>query len=163
VATKTQYDCFKTVYDEETTRYAQLENRSKLYLTIITFYLGAIAFKVDAVLKFVSQFKVPISIYAAMAVVLLGALLLTVLATRIRAYEGIYDPEDVIESFGQSAPLDDEFLDDRIIDLAVAAQRNAEQNNTVARVLQWASYLLAGAVLLQLVALLFAVINSRTT
>jgi hypothetical protein len=140
MATKTQYDFFKAVYDEETERYNALEGRAKLYLTIITFYLGAIAFKIDDVMKFVSQFRMPIWLYMLLTTVLLIALLLTVLATRIRVYESVCDLKRIIGSFGESPPNDEDFLDDHLVELAVATDRNRKENDRVAAVLQWASY-----------------------
>jgi hypothetical protein len=161
MATKTQYDVFKAIYDEEIERHGTLENRAKLYLTILTFYLGAIAFKIEDILKFITRFHVPLWLYMAMALVLILALLLTVLATRIRSYEGICDPKKVLLSFGEATPTDEDFLDARIADLAVATNHNDQQNNKVGTYLEIASWLLFLAVLLQLTVFILAVINSR--
>lgn len=127
MATVTQYGVFKALYDEESDRYSGLERRSNLYLTIITFYLGVILFKVEDLLKVVSQFRIPLGLFLAVGVALVGALFLTVLAMGIHEYEGICDPERVIKDFGKSHPDDDQFLDDRIVDLAVATNRNASR------------------------------------
>lgn len=162
MATKLQYDIFKAVYDEETARYGALENRSKLYLTILTFYLGAIAFKIDDVMKFITRFRVPIWLYMTMALILLAALLLTILATRIRGYEGICDLKDIYLSVEDSPPTDEDFLEDRLADLVVATNRNSNQNDKVATYLQWASYLIFAAVSLQLLIFVVGIINSRT-
>jgi hypothetical protein len=162
MATNTQYEIFKAVYDEEVERYSALESRSKLYLTILTFYLGAIAFKIEDVMKFVSQFRVPLWLYMSIALVLLLGLLLTILATRIREFEGICDLEKVVDSFGAKPPTDEDFLDDRLADLVVATKRNSIQNDKIATCLQWASYMLFVAVLLQLFVFLLAILNSRS-
>jgi hypothetical protein len=151
MASEKQYDVFRSLYDEEIERYTALESRAKLYLTIITFYLGAVVFKMEDVMKFITVFQVPLGLYLALSVVLLCALLLTVLATRIRTYEGICDPEEVIRSFGKTKPTDEEFLDHRVVDLACATNRNVAENNKVAGILQTASYLLFVSVFLQLV------------
>jgi hypothetical protein len=46
MATDTQYKVFKEVYDQESERYSNLGTRAGLYLTLITFYLGAVLLKV---------------------------------------------------------------------------------------------------------------------
>jgi len=79
---------------------------------------------------------------------LLLALLSTILAISIRSFEGICDPEDVIANFGDAPPRDADFLDDRIVDLAVATNRNASQNNQTAQYLRAAIILLFLGVLL---------------
>lgn len=161
MATEMQYKVFRASYDEENTRYSQLENRAKLYLSIITFYLGAVAFKINDIGLFMAQFRIPIVHYLMLALFLLLALLLTILATRIRVYEGVNDLEEIIISLGAGAPNDEEFLDSCLIDLAVATNRNSQVNNKVAVMLQWASYLLFLAVVCQLTVFSWAMLNSR--
>jgi hypothetical protein len=111
--------------------------------------------------KFVTVFHVPLGLYLVFSIVLLLALLLTVLATRIRTYEGICDPEEVIRSFGKTKPTDDDFLDQRVVDLACATNRNVAENNKVAGILQIASYLLFVAVFFQLVIFGLAIFKAR--
>jgi hypothetical protein len=162
MATKNQYEVFKSSYDEELSRYSALGTRSSLYLSVITFFLGAIAFKIEDVQKFMSQFGVPMTLYFFIGLALLGGLLCTVLAVRVRSYEGVFDPVETIESFGDNPPTDEEFFDDRIIDFAVATKCNATLNNRVANVLQWATYFLVAAVSLQLIIFLWAVMHLLT-
>jgi hypothetical protein len=150
MATEIQYKVFKEVYDEETQRYADLEKRSNLYLTIITFYLGAIGFKLDDVRKFADAFHVAVIWFVAIAAVLALAFLATVAAIQIRRFEGICDLEEEIEAFGSTPPSDSEFLDQRLIDLAVATNWNSRQNERIALTLRVASLLLFVAVLLQM-------------
>ena len=161
MASEQQYKVFRSLYDEELERYTALESRAKLYLTIITFYLGALVFKMEDMVKFVTVFHVPLGLYLVFSIVLLLALLLTVLATRIRTYEGICDPEEVIRSFGKTKPTDDDFLDQRVVDLACATNRNVAENNKVAGILQIASYLLFVAVFFQLVIFGLAIFKAR--
>jgi hypothetical protein len=54
-----QYKVFKDTYDEENSRYTELEKRGQFYFGLQTFYLGAIAFKLDDVLKFAATTSVP--------------------------------------------------------------------------------------------------------
>src|SRR4029077_4316438 len=77
VTTELQYNVFKAVYDEETSRYASLANRAQLYFSIISLYLGAIAFKFEDVQKFMAAFGIPSWMFIASGCVLLLALLST--------------------------------------------------------------------------------------
>lgn len=161
MATKLQYEVFKTVYDEETERFEALESRSKLYLTIISLYLGALAFKMDEVLKFLSTFKTPAALYIFMIIGFIISLLFTIFATRIRPYEGICDLEQVVDSFGADPPSDEDFLDNRLADLVVATNRNSIENDKMAAHLRRASYALVFAVVMQLFVFLVASFHSR--
>jgi hypothetical protein len=161
MAVKTQYEVFRVVYDEEQQRYSDLEAKAKLYLTIITFYLGAIAFKFEDLMRFVATFHVSAALYVATAILLLAALLLTVLASRIRTYEGLFDPERIMKGFGAQPPTDEDFLEDRLVDLAVATNRNRQANNKVAALLAWVAYLLFGGVFIQLLVFIIAILKGR--
>jgi hypothetical protein len=162
MATEIQYQAFRAEYDEESRRASGLENRAKLYLTIITAYLGVIGFKIEDLLKFLDKFNVPVTLYLVMAVVLVGALLCTVWAMGIRTYEGLFDPKKEIESFGKKAPTDDEFRDKRLADLAVATNRNSKQNGRVATALQCAGILILLAISIQMAVFVVAIKNVRS-
>jgi hypothetical protein len=86
---------------------------------------------------------------------------LTVRAISIHDYEGVFDPEGVIKSFGKAPSQDNDFLDDRIVDLAVATNRNSTQNDKVARSLRWAARIILLAVLLQVVLFGVAIIHAK--
>ena len=161
MASKAQYDFFKALYDEEIRVHAELESKAKLYLTIITFYLGAIGFKINDVVEFTDKFQIPIILLVIIAVVLVLAFLFTIAAMSIRKYERVCDLEAIIRSFGESPPKDSDFLDETLVNLAVATNRNALQNNRVGTLLQWASVLIFIAVLMQLGILLLAAFKSR--
>jgi hypothetical protein len=142
MATEIQYDSFKSLYDEEAERYKSLAARAQLYFSIIAAYLGAIAFKFEDIQGFSRTWGVPAWMFLVTGALLLLALLGVVLAISIREYEGVYDPEGVIENFGAQPPTDSEFLDDRVIDLAVATKRNSEQNDWTAKCLKAAIILI---------------------
>lgn len=163
MATETQYKVFKELYDEEAERYSALGTRSNLYLTVITFYLGVILLKVDDVLKFASGFRVSVVWFLCVGMFFVIALLLTVAAIRIREYEGVCDPEEVIAGFGKHPPTDTKFLDDRIVDLAVATNRNSAQNDRVAGLLQWAATVILLAVLIQVAVFMVAIVHARSS
>jgi hypothetical protein len=156
MATQLQYDSFKAVFDEEKARYEHLEKRANLYLTIITFYLGAIVFKAEDLMKFATRFGLSAVWCLAIGALLAFALLLVVGAISIRAYERLFDPKKEIKSYADRQPTDAEFLDKRLADFAVATERNATQNDRVARLLRRAAWLIFCSALLQI--LIFGVI-----
>lgn len=161
MASEMQYRVFKEIYDEEAQRYSDLGTRSNLYLTVITFYLGVILLKIDDLSKFVARFQVSVLWFLLIGVLLVIAFLLTVRAISIHKYEGICDPEKVIKSFGKSPITDSAFLDDRIVDLSVATNRNSTQNNKVATSLQWAARVIFIAVLMQVAVFAVAIMHAR--
>lgn len=148
MASEIVYKVFKDVYDEEAKRYSELDGKAKLYITIITFYLGAVAFKFKEVMELSNSVAYAKWLYLILGSALIAALMCTVFAMRIRTFEGICNLETVIEDFGETPPADDDFRDDRIADLAVATNRNSKQNDRIARSLTFASVfiLLAGIV-----------------
>lgn len=156
MATAKQYEVFKHIYDEEIETYKHLEARARFYMTIITFYVGAIFFKFEDSIEFVRAYMIPAYLYLLLAVLLLSALLFTVLAVRIRSYEGICDPEEVIHGFNNEPPEDVDFLNHRIVDLAVATNRNSDQNSKVATNLYVSAWLIFAAVVLQLFIFVYA-------
>jgi hypothetical protein len=151
MATQVQYDAFKAVFDEEQARYVHLEKRANLYLTVITFYLGAIVFKVEDLMKFATRFGLSAVWFLAIGALLGFALLLVVRAVSIRAYERLFDPKQEIKSYADRQPADAEFLDKRLADFAVATDRNAKQNDRVAKLLRWAAWSIFCSALLQIV------------
>jgi hypothetical protein len=159
MASEAQYDFFKYLYDEEAKRYVLLDGKAKLYITIVTFYLGAIAFKFKDVLEFTISISYAKWLYSAIALVLVGALLCTVNAVRVRLFEGVADPEEIIRKLGDNPPTDDDFRDDRIADFAVATNKNYAQNNRIAKSLSWASVLILSAGMIQF--LLFLIVLVR--
>jgi hypothetical protein len=159
MATDGQYKFFNELYEEENQRSLQLDNKAKLYLSIIIFYLGAVAFKFKDVLELTNSAQYTRWAYLAIAAILVLALLFTVLATRIRAFEGVCDPEEVIEGFGDEPPTDEDFFDDRIVDFALATNRNSVQNDRIAGNLEKASVLIFLAGLTQAVLFLFVLLS----
>jgi hypothetical protein len=162
MATKAQYEVFRGAYEEENERHSGLESRAKLYLTIITAYLGAVAFKTTDVLAFLKTFDIPFYWYLLLGICLILALLLAVCAMGIRKYEGVFDAEAEIKSFGDKPPADEDFFDKRIVDLAVATNRNSAVNNRIATYLQWSGILVFVAVCLQLIVFGLAILCYRS-
>jgi hypothetical protein len=142
MATEIQYQVFRSFYDEESTRYSSLAARAQLYFSVVSLYVGAIAFKFDEIRKLAETFRVPALLLLIAGVCMLASLLMTILAVAIRNYEGLCDPVEVIEGFGDTPPTDSDFLDDRIAEAAVATNLNFKQNNRTANFLSWAVFLL---------------------
>ena len=152
-----KYEFFKSLYDEEADRYTKLAGRAQLYLSIITLYIGAFAFKFEDIRKFIDPNGVSKYLPILVAIVLLAALIFVLLAIRIRDYEGIADPEEIIEGWSTSEePADSEFRKARTIELAVATNLNSAINNRVAFWLTAASSALAFGLLLHLLMLTIA-------
>ena len=156
MASELQYEYFKSAYEADYQRYGLLEARARLYLTIQTFYLGAVAFKFNDVVAFTNAFSIPSILYVAAGVLLLLGLFFTVLGTRIRSYEVPSDLTAIIKSFGTKPQTDADFIDHRLADFAVASERFSAVNNRVANWLSGASWLLAAAVLLHFTTFVWA-------
>jgi hypothetical protein len=103
MATEKQYQFFKALYDEENRRHAELADRAKMYIGVITLYVGAISFKIEDIAKFARQENVPIWLFLFVGAIFVGALLFSVWAVFIRDYEGITDAEALVEQFGAGA------------------------------------------------------------
>jgi hypothetical protein len=159
MATQVQFEVFRAAYQQETERYTRLESRAKFYLTIVTFYLGAIAFKFSDVLVFAKEYRIATIFYIGTGILLLASLLFAILSMRIRKYEAPFDPEKIIKSFGESPPKDDDFLDERLVDYAVATNRNRTVDNRVANLLSVSSWLLFAGISLQLITFIIALSN----
>ncbi len=126
MATQAQYGVFLYLYEDENKRYEHLQDRAKLYLSIASIYLGAIAFKVDDVLRLVTQFRIPVWLWLMTGGILIAAVVLISWAVRVRDYEGICNPVEVIARYvHEPPPSDEDFLDDRLVDLAAATNRNS--------------------------------------
>lgn len=160
MATKEQYEFFQTLYAEEERTYEQLEGRAKVYLGIISAFLAGVLLKSEDVSKSAKILGVSWLAILAVATLLSIALLCVVYALRIRAYEGVADPLDVIAGFEGNGPTDAEFFEDRIADYAVAASKNFATNNKTATALAWACGLLIAAMILVFVVLALAFRNS---
>jgi len=139
MATNTQYDFFKFIHSKESERYSELINRGKIFLTIITLYIGALVFKSSEFQNAISENiqSVYSLIYFSSIGMFLFALILNILALGIYTYEKISNPEKIIKNYKGSVPKDSDFLDDRIADLTVSFKRNSKQNDKRAKLLFW--------------------------
>lgn len=152
MATEAQYNFFKSMHDSEEQRYLQLQEKAKFYFAVISAYVGAVTFKSSELVSFATQFKIPSGILLSIAAGMLLALVFTTLAMRIRGYERVTDPEQLIQRLGDLAPTDAQFLDDRIVDYAASANYNFKVNGRTATHLMVASLAVVVSVLFQLIA-----------
>jgi hypothetical protein len=159
LATAEQYEFFRFLYEEEERRYLHLESRAKLYLSIIALFIATLVLKAQDVQASVAVLKVPWLLILLQAILLASSLVFVVLSVFIRTYEGVADPEQVIEGFGEEAPSNEDFFDDRIADYVVATGRNAAVNDRCARFLEIAVYLLSAAMLLLFLTFLVALLK----
>lgn len=133
MASEAIYKFFQTLYDEETKRFAELESKARLYFSIASLYVGAIAFKFDDVVKLFKGVNLPAVLIVLDGTLFILAVLFCVLAMQTRNYEGIAEPYDVLHSFQtDTAPADADFFEARMVDYTVAAKRNSKINDRVA-------------------------------
>jgi hypothetical protein len=135
--TVAQYEFFKFLYEQQSKRYEQLEARARFYLTILTFYLGAVAVSGKDLLPFLAKSHVTRWIFSGSGVAFVLAIALCVMSARIRIYEGVADPERLIRSSGEREVKDSSFYENRIIDFAVATSKNSKEYDKIAKVLKW--------------------------
>jgi hypothetical protein len=154
MATEAQYKFFEKLYDEQADRRKNIQERAKFYFTVVSFYFGAVVFKLQDIVQAKSHPRMEIVFGICSAVVISLSLLFTLLAIRVRAYEAPCDPEKWIENVGENPQDDLEFFEDRIVDFAVAANRNEKINTAAAIKIKVAGWLIFAAVIVQLVGLI---------
>jgi hypothetical protein len=145
MATEKQYLFFKGLYDEESARQTSLADRAKVYLSLMTFYSAFVLFAAEKLKPDTAVLKI---LFVATVASTLLAFLLSLWSIRISEYEALNDPQEIIAGFGTSPPEDEDFFDDRIVDFAVAYQRNSDVNDRKATQLTWAGFLLLAGIFL---------------
>ena len=159
MATKTEFDLFKFMYEEQQTRASELVNRGKIYLSMTTAYLGFLAFKGNELLGQDSRAEAFIA-YLLSASLFVLSLLMTIWALGVYRYEIPTDPIELLENPPPTPPTDDEFREDRLADFAVATKRNLDWNEKRATRLILSSCFLLAGVIAHLVALSISTIAS---
>jgi len=146
VASDAQYEYFKFLYEHERARYEALVNRGKLYLSIVTLYMGLLAVGTDKAIDALGRSMALRSVYMVSVLLLVTALVFVVYAVGIYTNEKPSDPEQLVSSFGDERPSDEAFRDARIVDLAVATGRNSANNDRRAKRLRTATILLLSGI-----------------
>jgi hypothetical protein len=147
------YDFFRNLYEEESERYGQLEVRARLYITILVLFgCGRLKHKgyAHADRAIVRCTRTSYRIRNRLHI---GAFVLPYCHKNAQI-RGAILPYGLIDSFGGTLPSEDDFREDRIVDFAVATERNAAQNDRVARALSWAIIFIFGGVGLHVTAFL---------
>jgi hypothetical protein len=161
MASEKQMAFFKSLYDEEAARHAVLMERAKTYITVITIYIGIVGLKVGD-LKDLKAFGVPWALLLCIALAVGAALLLTVMAIRVREFEALVEPEAAAKELDAPGMTDDKFFSNRIADYVVATQINRKVVNDIGFKLRLAVMFLAGGVALHLFTVLVA-LNSQAS
>jgi hypothetical protein len=161
MASEKQMAFFKSLYDEEAARHAVLMERAKTYITVITIYIGIVGLKVGDLSTLTKDFKVPWALLLCIALAVGAALLLTVMAIRVREFEALVEPEKAAAELDQPGMTDEKFFANRIADYVVATQVNRKVVNDIGFKLRLAVMFLGGGVALHLFTVLIA-LNSQT-
>ena len=140
--TKEQFDTFKYIYEKEEARFSELINRGKIYLSIVTIYIGVFSLKIQDIAELVGDGAFSKILLGVTGACFIMALLACVLALGILKYEGLCDIKEELLAFGDSGKSDAEFYEDRLADMAVSYERNSLQNDRRASLLQVSSYLM---------------------
>jgi hypothetical protein len=96
MATELQYEYFQKLYEEENERYRDLAARGRFLLGLQTLYASALALKFKDFMEFAQGTRLPMQAIGAVGLLAGIGLLFTILAMRIRAYEGPSDLKDMI-------------------------------------------------------------------
>lgn len=131
MASEKQYDFFKYVYEKEQDRYKELLNRGKLFIGVIAFYIGTLAMNSS-----MNLFDLIKTQDFWNNILLIGSLfffgvgfLFNIFALGLYKHENITNLTRVIKSYGEKPMPDEQFFDYRLVDFAVATERNHKKNN----------------------------------
>ena len=153
-----KYETLKYVYELEETRYSELIGRGKIFVSIITIYLGFFSTSYGDLADPVRKCDTLLLIAGGAVIAFVSSLLLSVLSLGIFKYEGLCDLKKEIEEKGLESMEEDDFFGNRLADLAVSFDRNSDQNDKRAKLLSWASYLIIVGIIFHMV-LLFNVFS----
>ena len=158
-----QFEYFKFLYEHERHRHIELINRGKVYLSIITLYMGLLAMGADKTIARVENSLPLILIYISSLFFIISALADVIFAIGIYTNEKPSDPEVIINRMDDTVTPDQKFIEDRIIDFAVATNRNSANNDKRAGYLRYSTYLLLLGILCQavLVTLIFITLPEK--
>jgi hypothetical protein len=139
-------DFFRALYEAEQSRATRLSQLATAYFGIEGLYIGAVAFKFADVAATATSSGVPVTVFLAALGLMLLALALTASAVAVRVTEGLEEPLTLAKRL-EEAPQDEaDFLFDRCMDYAVAADRNSAVIDKRANRLQIAGWAIFGAI-----------------
>lgn len=144
MATKEQYEAFKILFfDKEEQRATSLVDRGKTFISLATLYGAFITFTLE---KINNKTILSWSLFSCAVASMLASFLLSIWAIGfLSQYEDVNHPENIIKDLGNAPPTNEDFFDDRIIDLTAACMHNRRYNDQRATLLMWATiFLLLG-------------------
>lgn len=145
MATEAQCAFFRFLYEQEDAREDTINQYSKTLLSLTTLYSGFVIFVVEKMAAMTLPMKI---MFVATVASMLAGLIATVWGSRLADFEGVNDPEKVINQYDNTEEMPDEtFFDKRIADFAIATNRNSRINDKRAGSLLLASYFLVAGIL----------------
>lgn len=139
MVTTKQFEFFRLLYDEEVDRQKSLSESARHYISLTTFYSAFIIFVID---KLRPESCLQKAVFLLTGLSMLGAFLLSLIAIRIRTYEALNNPKDIMDEIQVGGMHDSEFFDRRAADCVVACEENSKINDTRANQIQVAGYCL---------------------
>ena len=149
MATSEQLDYFKHIYAQEMARSDELINRGKLFLSVITLYMGLLGIAADKVVPKLSSSSIVIACYLSGFVSFVIALVLIVMAIGIYNYVYPSDPKSILQEADENWPDNESFFLERMAELAAAFKNNCPINDKRAKYLKWASLLMLTGIIFQ--------------
>lgn len=151
MSSKDKFDYFKFLYEQERSRYLELINRGKLFLTVVTLYFGVLAVALDKTIDLNKINLFQKLVYGSSFVFLVASLVFIIRSISIYRNEKPSNPIKLIESLENELKDDEIFTNKTIVDLSVATSRNAENNDHRSRMLRIATNFMLCAVGAQLI------------
>lgn len=130
-----QYKFFKYLFDEETSRTNELTKKAQIYLSVQSFFFTALFFKHDEISKTIKGNTGLTWPYIIGLIFLFLSLILTVASLGIYSYKSVSGANDIIDSFEDDLPTDENFFNDRIAEFAEATDHNEKINDRTALLL----------------------------
>ena len=153
MATSNQLEYFQWIFNREVEREKELINRGKIYLSIITLYLGLSGIAADKLVAGLNEGSYLPFVYVAGFIAFAAALVLVIRAMSVFRYVYPTDPETVLIEGREAWPNDARFNLERMAELAAAFEYNHPINEKRATALKYATYALFAGILLQAISL----------
>lgn len=130
---KEKYEIFKYIFEKEEKRRDELTGRIKIYLSILTFYLGVLAFNLKEVQEVLQDTGLSVKVLWVITLVALVVPLFFIVRTLTLQYQGMSGLDDLIQSDEVSNTNASEFYLARMVDLADVHDQNIVTNDRVSR------------------------------
>lgn len=140
MATKEQFDFFKSKFDNEFEKSQLLTKRAEIYLSIVSFFLTGIVFKIIDITKFTSNNTIIKYSFIFCLISLLISSLIIVKSFILLKYSDSFYVEDWPDELEEEEQLNSVFFDNRIVDFIKATKKNRELNLKKGNQLRIASY-----------------------